>query len=73
MVVMPVVAIFMPQVMVVDNQMSTSPEHRRQNTAAVRAITAFVVLTFVFAGLITGTDPGACGSGWPWPAWCCSS
>lgn len=57
-VVMPVVAIFMPQVMIVDNQMSTSPEHRRQNTAAVRAITAFVVLTFVFATLITGADPG---------------
>ena len=57
-VVMPVVAIFMPQVMIDDNQMSTSPEHRRQNTAAVRAITAFVVLTFVFAALITDTDPG---------------
>lgn len=58
MVVMPVVAIFIPQVMIVDNQMSTSPEHRRQNIASVRAISAFVVLTFVFAGLITGTDPG---------------
>lgn len=57
-VVMPVVAIFMPQVMIVDNQMSTSPEHRRQNTAAVRAITMFVVLTFVFAALITDSDPG---------------
>lgn len=55
--VMPIVAFFMPQVMIGDNDMSTAPEHRRQNIAAVRALALLIVLIFVFSILITDADP----------------
>lgn len=57
-VVMPFVAIFHPQVMIGDNDMSTAPEHRRQNIAAVRALALLAPLIFVFSILITGADTG---------------
>lgn len=55
--VMPITAVFMPQVMVGDNDMSTAPEHRRQNIAAVRALSLLIVLIFVFSILITNAEP----------------
>ena len=55
-VVMLIVAFFMPQVLIRDNDMSTAPEHRRQNIAAVRALTLLIVLIFVFSLLITDAD-----------------
>lgn len=58
-VVIPLVALLLPRLMIDENEMSTSPEDRRRNIAAVRVFAALIVMIFVFAFLMTAYERGS--------------
>lgn len=57
-VVLPVTALFLPGVMVADNELSTRPADRRRNVASVRLLSLLILMIFVFSALIAGAEPG---------------
>lgn len=57
-VVLPVTALFIPGVMVADNELSSKPADRRRNVASVRLLSLLILMIFVFSALIAGAEPG---------------
>ncbi|WP_157975618.1 hypothetical protein [Brachybacterium sp. YJGR34] len=63
-IVMPSIALFRPGLLFGANDLSTEPAYRRANIASVRALSALLVGTFVFAALMATSDPGDARRWW---------